>query len=491
MPRLIKPRLWIEWDNNYRYVNETPYLISAVGSMRLAAPESSVSSPRGIVDECTLILDNKTGRYSPLNTSSPLYDVIQGGRAYHADMYLEVSIDGGATYHRIFTGVIKIPEESGATYREGAIARIDCRSRDETLLSKRLSTTREQMVEAHEQFYTESDLMREWLHMAALTEGHDFVLDPGLWVIPWAWLDDESPLEEIWQLASACGGRFYCDPDGVFRYENAQHWLTAPHTTSQAFYGIDSFEQSNPRFDDRELYKAVTVEIAERVEAEPETIWQADEVIVVPPDSSRTIIAKLRQPATAITEVNYNAVTAGAKPINNAVSVAVVPYAARCEITITNSNDTYAAYVTTLNLYGRSLDGRPGGEETRESSDSFWNKRQGRTKALRGNVYIQSRAQAAMLAEFLRDRYQLPRLFFFLRGVPGNPARRLGDRITVSDASVMNSSRHVFITEIRWRLDDKGFVQDIGCIDAVGLFPDQHYFTLGSSELGGSHALFY
>ena len=90
-----------------------------MGRCGCTVPRSGITSPRGTVDQCTLTLNNMDGRYSPLNTSSPIYDDIKLGGAYHAPMYLRVSIDGGSNYDRVFTGVIKIPREEGHLPQRG------------------------------------------------------------------------------------------------------------------------------------------------------------------------------------------------------------------------------------------------------------------------------------------------------------------------------------------------------------------------------------
>jgi len=134
MGRHIISQLFIDWQRNGTFTNETARLISASGSLRIAAPEESIMSPRGVTDNCTLVLSNHDGRYSPLNTSGALYSYISGGQAYHAPMYLTVSVDGGSNTYRQFTDVIKIPKENAPTYQETATVTIDCRSMDEKLL---------------------------------------------------------------------------------------------------------------------------------------------------------------------------------------------------------------------------------------------------------------------------------------------------------------------------------------------------------------------
>lgn len=505
MPRTITWDLRIDWNFDGSYTDESARLIAANGRMALAAPESSISSPRGTVDQCTLTLNNYDGRYSPLNTSGALYSSLQLGKAYHAPMYLRVSIDGGSNYYRVFTGVIKIPKEGPPYPNVGATVDIDCRSRDEILLNKRISTTLAVFQAMHDGGYTESQIIEQFLDDAGLSSG-DYTLDSGLFVVPWAWLDDESPIEDIWQLAAACGGRFYCDADGEFRYENMTHWLMSPHTTSQETLTKASYGQMvGPTYDDRELYNAVTVVASPREQLESGTLWAADATVVVPANSSKTIVAKLRQPAYAIEGAEYTAVSGGGRNMDADVSIVLTSYAQRVELAITNANSTYAVELVSLSVVGIPVSGAPTIEETRESILTFWTSlpaaRPGRTKLMRGNAYLQTQTQAEVLAEFLRDRYQLPRLSWQLKNVPGDPERRLGDRVTVGNADAMSSNRDGFLTTIVWRLSNKGFVQDLDVIDAgsnaegTGLFPYDSYFVIGTNTLGsggGSTArLFY
>ena len=101
--------------------------------------KSGITSPRGTVDQCTLTLDNRDGRFRR-STLPPLYGSIQRGGAYHAPMYLRVSVDGGSNYARVFTGVIKIPTDAPPFPGTAGQVTVDCRSRDEILLNKRQST---------------------------------------------------------------------------------------------------------------------------------------------------------------------------------------------------------------------------------------------------------------------------------------------------------------------------------------------------------------
>jgi hypothetical protein len=480
----------VDWDINGSYTNETTRLISASGEMRLAPIESTVTSPRGIVDRAQFVLNNYDGRYSPLNSAGSLYSSIANGGAYHAPCYLRVSIDNGANYHRVFTGVIKIPDETGPTWRESSTVTIEARSREEELLNRRTSTLASSFSTRHDSDFTEAEHMGAYLSAAGYSAGTDYELDAGLFVIPWAWLDDESPVEEIWRMAAACGGRFYTDPDGVMRYENMAHWLGSPHDTVQETFepGTEIYYESiQPYYNDAELFNAVTVEISERDLGVSGAIWQADRVVVVPAGATKTITARLRQPVyTSGGAVGYafTAVTGGGSNIDADITVTLTSYAQRVSIEIENGNATYAANLVSLQLTGTPVDGRPSSEESAASVDAFWSSRQGRTRAVTGNVFIQTHSQAATLAAFLRDRYELPRLFYKMHGVPGDPARRLGDRIEIDDPSIMTTAREAFLTAIAWKADDTGFGQEIEAMDSAQLFPDaEGYFILGTHHV--------
>ncbi len=495
MGRTIAYQLYIAWDGT-NYSNESSRLIQATGENRLTAPDA-IGAGRGIVDRCTLELANHDGRYSPLNTGGALYTYLQGGGAYHRPMYLRVAIDG-STFSRVFTGVIKLPKESTVTPNSIATATIECRSTDELLLGRRMSTSTANLQTAYAGGYTEGDVINQWMVLAGLTG----VVDDGLFPIPWAWLDDESVLEEMWQLASACGGRFYCDPDGTYRYEDATHWLKSPHGTSQETItraGMAGFE---PAYSDSDLYSEITVEASARDLGASAVLWEPDEPAIIPPFVTKAMTARLSQPAYSVDAPTMNAHTAGGYDITSSVTVTVTAAnVQRVELSIANAHGE-AAYLHPFHITGRALVGGPTQEEKRTSAShgangAWWAARGQRSKTLRGNAYIQARAHAAAMALFLLHRSEYPRLSYKLRGVPGKPTRRCGDRITVNDTATMSAARDAFITGISWRLTQNGFSHDLDCIDATSLYPYQTegYFILGTSKLGaagtGTAHIFY
>jgi len=349
------------------------------------------------------------------------------------------------------------------------------------------------MLMMHDAGYTEGDIIAYWVQLA----GKSATADDGVFVLPWAWMDDESVLEEMWTIASATGGRFYADPDGTFRYEDMTHWLKAPHTTSQETFTRADFTELQPVYADNELYNVVTVEASSRTLGAADVLWEPDEPVTIPPSSTKAITCRYRQPAYSANFPSWKAATNGGIDKTSSVTVTVTAsYVQRMEISITNAA-TEAVTLHPFNLAGVALTGGPTQEETRTSaangSNSAWWTSRGttRSKAIRGNAYIQTRAQAGTLAHFLLRRSEAPRLTYKLKGCPGKSSRRCGDLVTINDTAIMSSARNAFISAINWRLTQNGFTQDIEALDASSMYPYQAtgYFVIGTNKLGASGSL--
>mgnify|MGYP000847531551 CR=1 FL=1 len=495
--RTIAYRLYIDWDFDGSYTDESAYLESARGDMRLAAPESAITAGGGIVSSMTLTLRNPDGRFSPLRTDGALYAYLQNGGGYHAPCYLEVSIDGGSNYYRVFTGVLKLPSETTLSTKENPKVVIEARSREEIYLQKRASTAQADFAAAHDGGYTEADYIYEWLVDVAGVAAGDVTMDSGIFSIPWAWLDDESPIEDAWSLAAACGGRLYADPDGEFRFENLAHWQTAARSlTSQATFTRDEIGGTVAlRYDDSELFNIITVEAAPRAAGGIDVLWEPDDVPVIAPQSTKVMTARFDAPAYAISGLEFEAYDDGGNGQTANVTVTPTYYAQSASLSIANGSDM-RVHLYPLRIVGQPIVGGPEIEESRNAADdgtngAFFADRGDRTRAVRGNPYIQSAAQAGTLAQFLLDRHEDPRLTITLRDAQGQPALRLSDRITVTDAATMSSSQACYVLAINWSLD-KSFRQTIEAVQAASMYPnDGNYFVLGTHDFTSNRYVFY
>lgn len=494
--RVVGARLWVDWDFDGTYTNETAYLVDASGDMRLTPPGAGQFNASGIISQMRLTLHNPSGRFSPQRTDGALYTYIRDGKSYHAPVYLEVTIDGGSSYDRVFTGVLKLPQETTLSRDRTPAVTFDARSLEERYLQQRASVYQSTFAGQHAAGYTESDYIDAWLQAAGVASG-DITADSGLFVVPWAWLDDESAIEECWRIAAACGGRLYADPDGDFRYENMAHWQTATRSTTTQLAitrgGMDSFEL---RLDDPDLYNVVTVEASPRAPGGADVIWEPDDLPLVAPGATVTITARFDAAAAAIAGIDFEAADDGGNSQTANVTVTPTYYAQRADLVVVNSSNVRVRLYP-LRIIGQALVGGPEIEERRTSADdganqAFFDDRGDRTLSVRGNAYMQTRAHAATVAQALLDRCEYPRLTAICGGCPGDPALRLGDRVTVTDAPTMSGTFTGYVTAIAWTMDGDGFRQNLEVLQASQLFPnDGNYFVLGTHTFSSNRYVFY
>lgn len=495
--RTVAFRFYVDWDFNGTFTDESAYVASARGDMRLAPPEQAISGNSGIVSSMSVTLRNAAGRFSPLRTDGALYAYLANGGGYHAPCYMEVSVDGGSNYYRVFTGVLKLPSESTLTSKENPTVTIEARSLEELYLQKRYSSAAANTAIWHESGFTEADYINGWLQYAAGVDAGDLVIDPGLFVVPWAWLDDESPIEDAWQMAAACGGRVYADPDGDFVFENMAHWQVSSRSTSSQFtFTKDDYINLSLRYDDTELYNVVTVEAAPRSPASLDVLWESETVPLIEPGATKLITARFNTPCYSTSGVQFEAHDQGGTSRTADVSISATYYAQRADLTVTNAS-THRVYLYPLRVLGTPIVGGPEIEESRNSTDDganaafFTTRGTTRTRAVRGNPYIQTAAHAGTLAQFLLDRHEKPRVTIKLAGVQGQPALRLSDRVTITDASTMTSSQQCYVLGVAWTLGG-GFKQDIDAVQASNVFPyDGLYFVVGTHTVGASRRVFY
>lgn len=480
-------RLWLDtaFDGSYdQQIGDE--LISANGQMRIASPSDTISSPRGIVNQCTFKVSNNRGL---LGLADYEY--------YQCPVYFEVSATGSlGTHYRQFTGVIETPSQDTPTTKAPGSISFDARGRENEILQKRISTDGGVFAAYHAQGKTESQIIARWLFDAGVS-GSEYVLDNGLFIIPWAWLDDESPLEDIWQLASACGGWFYSDQNGILRYENMAHWVN--NATVVATYTPDDYQSLKIRHDTKDLYGKITCEVSSRDIEGSDTVWTSNEQVSVPASGTKQVVASLQQPLYELSAVEYTATTFGGLNMDASISVIATHYAQRVILDFTNAHATKSANLAGLKITGRTVHGGPSNEVSAESSALYWTHRQQRVRRLPRNNYIQSAAQAQALCDFLRDRGQSPRRSFIISRAVGNPTLSLGNRIRISGDPDLASATDAYIIAINWEYSKNGFVQTIECIEASGIYPyagaSPGYFYIGTNKLGTSSAqrgrLFY
>lgn len=497
--RTIAARVSIDWDFDGTYTVEANRIVSLRGSRRLAPPGQSITGSSGQIAQLSIELDNSDNRYSPLIAAGALYSNISGGQMYRMPILVEVSVDGGASYDGIFVGVLKLPRHRTLAPGQPKTLALDARGNEERLLSGSTSTPQADFVTYHDDGYTESDLIYDILVNQVGLAPSEVAIGPGLFPIDWFWLDDASPIEACWRLAAAAGGRFYCGNGGLFTYEPATQWLVASRsTTSQATFTRADFQSLTIYYDDNDLTSKVAAKANLYEFGESGELWKASEPTTVPPGESRTITAELNSPAYRIDSVTYTARTAGGTDLSGSITLTRTDYAQRVELVFANGHSTLAAVISGVKVTGVGVEVAEKASVDKTSASSFWdianpNRHPGSLKTSFSNPWIQSRAQADALAQFVLDRQEEPALFYLIEGVQGDPERRLGDRITINDTEQMDSARDALVIGIDWAYSAQGgFRQSLMAVDVAGLYPyvdaSPSYFVLGTNKLGAADA---
>jgi len=472
-------KLEIAWDGT-TWTDESERMVRHSGQLQLNAPGDDLIPP-GSVGATIIELWNGDGRYSWKRTDGPLYAYIgsdAGLAGKRVRLWQGFMVSGAPEYVRIFTGVIYTWQEDTAV----DTITLSLRDMGFAYLQDKASTAMFTNIRVD-----------EWIqHLATLAGISSVNLETSLFRLPYAWLDDESILEEIWRAAQADGGRAYFDQLGILRFENAAHWLTSPHDTVQWSFTESAYQSPASRFNPDDLASRVIVEMQGRVPAKEAVVYTLDTLRVAKPGETITFECRLTQPAAIIwtpqAEKDYQVVSPGGMDMNGDVTVSVTKYAQRVQVQLTNNHATMPARLIFFQLRGVPLVGGPTQEVIKETASPPADLE--RPRSVRANQYLQTHAQADALASLLRDRHQRLMPVWELRGVRGVPQLELGDRVSFVDSQAITGTREGYVIGIRWTYDGY-FSQDLMILDAENLFPYTDYFVIGQTALGANGRAWY
>lgn len=505
--RELNYTLFVDWagDGSFSF-NESNYVLSASGNEEMANPEESVSSGSGYVSEMTVTLANTNRRFSPSASpaaaSGGILEYIQNGNFYGKRVRFNIAIDGDS--ERIFTGRIKQIVENTRTSKSFGTVSIKCVSDDGFIINRRMNTPVSDTKVYYDVGKDEGELISRILALAGLSDGTDFVsqahassaktIDRGLFIIPWFWMESDSPVEDCWNLASACGGRFfYNTSDGKYYYQNAQYFGFVPSSVSQVTMTESNTDRIAPIYQDKELYKSVIVTARPRGIGDKKVLWEPDEVVRILPGETITFNAKLSVPVYEFDELKVVATNTGGFAVTNDISVsAPTYYTQNVSFNLTNTGP-YHAFLRTFQLIGRGIEGGQATTvDTPALNTSFWSGKQGKERKVGDNPYIQTIAQAEALSNLLAHRQGYFSEQFEVDGYRGDSLLKVGWRVTlVNDSLAIN--KEAILTSVSWRIDGSGFSQDCKAIAASNLyhFTPGEYFTIGTHSGSSSKRMFY
>jgi len=466
--------LEIYWDD--AWVDETDYLLMDGG---FDVQRSMIDPLRGLASmgqaplgTATFRVRNDDGRYSKTKSGSQAATYGLHGLPIRASLgYLT---EAGLEYEYVFTGRIVDPQNTEA----GETATLYCRDEGETLMRQ----TASRMMNAGAQT---SSLVATFA-----TEGglgvNDYTLDQGLFLVPFAYLEEDNLWQEIQRVAASEGGLIFIDRLGVLRFWNAAHFASL---SSVATYDESLYAECLLRYDYDNCYNVVKVTYDPRQESEQATVYQLRRPVMVPIDGTVTETFQFRWPLAEFDTYNIAAVTGGGADISSDVTVApAVPQNAQSwTVTFTNANTIHPAYITTFEVVGRVAEGRPAEVYEADPGDVAGSK-EARVLSVGQNFYVQTPGQARLLGNLLSDRLSTEVLTMMLVETPALPTLELGDKITVQ-ATNNEIDGDAVITGLHWTFGPAAKC-DITCVDATNLYGDSGYFVIGTSELG-TGKLFY
>lgn len=480
--------LLTDWST--QATNETARVLEVSWSRQLDF-DGPLTTGKGPAAELTVTLSNYDQRFSPFNESGAHYSklsddailpdgtIIRYPRLYMTPVRLRSGF--GSDLLSSFYGYIDDPGENYGVAGDNVTLR--CLDRASALIQEKRST-----------ILKENQRTDDWLcyMVENLSQGVIRIdrtnVDSGLFLVPYAWLDDENVWSEVNAAAGSEAGYAFFDEAGAFCFRNAAWWATySDSIASQFTFTTARFADLRPRYDWRNVATGAVIEYQSRTPGGEQVVWRSNDTIIIPPGGT-TVEAKYEYPVEQIypprLRVDWLPVGGGGMPMDVPGDVGCTleeTYAQRCTVTFTNTTHE-TAFVRDMQLRGRAIVGGPSEEIERDVAVPLVPANKTRPPS---NPYVQTPAQASLLADFLVDRMQYPRLTYTLSGVPAIPWLQLGDRVTITASEPITTSRDAIITKLSFRfVPQSGFSMDVECIDAAGLFLYGGYMVIGTGELG-------
>lgn len=481
--RSLDIRLQIQWNggdpnNALTWTDETPYFISASGSLELLPGFDHYASNKVKSQQMQVSLSNQGYRYSSHVAGSFVSDFADTGGFYHKRVRMQVNINNTG-WQTVFSGFAKYVSED---YKGNRIT-VTVYDVSEAMRSKQSTLVLRD--------YKEHELLAHYMTLAGLTDGVDFVsptyaganlvnatLDYSTTKVPYSWLDDEEIWEELGDVAQAGSGRVFVNRDGRVYFWKMWRWSN--DDTPEALR-MGQFDDVSPVWDDKAFYDEITVDYADRSPGSPGSeVWELPRPRVIDPGKTETIEARMSSPVldfeTPVNNEDYAIRWLSGNDASASVTITYEWGGQLTKINITN-NASQAVMVGKFVLKGRPLVGESAEQHSEELETPYTDRR----LDVRGNPYIQSKWQAELAAKVWAWWYREPKPIFEIKRVRGNPARNLGDRVSVETHGTVVTGP---IIAIKWQIaiTRKGglaYTEDYTILDDSRLAGVNNYFIVG------------
>ncbi len=463
---------------NYRYFDESQYVTSLSWERALNFPTGGLTMA---LAEATL--SNTDGRFTPryMGGNSELFTAILPRRP--------ALINAGFNYDGIDN---LIPQFAGQISKNPGV---DVRSREVSLQMTDYTNFFQNKYLDQVVMFTgqRTDEVLNTLMVQSGMSTAQYDLDYGINIIPFGIFDKGTRFSDIIrELVEAENGHFYQNEEGIFKFENRQHWDSSPFNTVQRIILTSQVVNAEAPTDDH-LVNVVEVKSQVRAKAANQKLWESSSPQLVPANGDLEIFADFTDEngglpvlavdtpihtlssSTSSTSIYVtNTLQDGSgTPNQSAIYIkSISTFATACKIVFSN-NSSIPTYVTYMHLFARPAKVATNIYErrVREASITAYEER----PLLIENNYIQSEDWAQSYAEMiLQDFSEVDNLQNI--SIRAMPSLQLGDLVSWQ-------GRPFRIFGIKTRLDPgEGFIQDLQLLqrDVIG------YFKVGISLVGST-----
>lgn len=454
--------------SNYLYFDESDYVMSMSWERGLNMPTGGLVKAMSEV-----ILDNTDGRFLPhyIGGNSELFTAILPRRPF--------IMNAGFRYNGIDQ---VLPQMTGITSKP---PEIDIRSRRVKLQGyDYVNYFQNRFLDETTMFTSlRSDVVIESLLSQLGMSTAQYDLDDGINIIPFGMFEKGTKFSDaIGQIVEAENGHFYQDEEGVFRFENRQHWDSAPHNVvSRILYTSEVLEVNSPSYD--HIINTVEIKSKGWKKQPSQVIFQLNkfDYLTIAPDTKTEIFIDFENPILEMDTPSVNGTTSyfmvntmsdgSGLSANASVALTSVSQFAQSAKLIFTSTSVSELYITGLvitgrpvkverDIYVRSIDG---------SSRTVYEERLFQLE----NKYIQNSDWAESYAQMILGDYSEPENVIEVK-ISAQPSIQLGDLISYQ-------GRYWRVINIRSTLSkDGGFVQELTLLHKT----INSYFRIGISAIG-------
>lgn len=452
----------------YRYFDESEYVMSLAWERGLNIPTGGLSKAYAEAE-----LDNTSGRFTPryMGGTSELFTSILPRRPFIINAGFDIPPE------------ITIPQFSGIFDRTPEVSvrdkMIRVRGADYVDFFQNRYLDQEVMFTGLRTDEVYEDLLQS---MGLATSQYD--LDYGINIIPFGLFEKGTRYSNIFhQLAEAENGQFYQDEEGIFKFENRQHWDSAPYNSVQSIILTSQVLEAEAPSDDH-LINVVEIVAPIREKQPAQTIFNLPSLtfIEVPANTTIEQFFEFQDPVLALTDptnggansffVANSADDESGTDLSSSITFTNVgTFAKAVKYRIANSSSS-TAYLTQLVLSGRVAK-HTSDLYYRDSDSSSVTAFQERVLRIE-NDYIQDESWANSYAKMILNDYSdienLQKIT-----IRALPQLQLGDLVSWQG--------HYFrIYDIKAKLNPgQGFVQELTMLQRDVI---NSYFIIGVSTIG-------